>query len=37
MRQVSVDARDQDNRAAQFKVATTILDASRDGGQIGSM
>jgi Transposase DDE domain len=37
MRQVSVDARDKDNRAEQFKVATTILDASIDGGQIGSV
>jgi hypothetical protein len=37
MRQVSVDARDKDNRAQQFKVATTILDASIDGGQIGSL
>ena len=36
-RQVSVDARDKDNRAEQFKVATTILDASIDGGQIGSV
>src|SRR5204862_4210338 len=26
-----------DNRAEQFKVATTILDASIDGGQIGSV
>jgi hypothetical protein len=37
MRQVSVDARDKDNRAEQFKVATTILDASIDGSQIGSV
>jgi hypothetical protein len=37
MRQVSVDARDKDNRAEQFRVATTILDASIDGGQIGSV
>jgi len=37
MRQVSVDARDKDNRAEQFKVATTILDASIDGGQIGDL
>jgi Transposase DDE domain len=37
MRQVSVDARDKDNRAEQFKVATTILDASIDGAQIGSV
>src|SRR4051812_27611660 len=37
MRQVSVDARDKDNRVEQFKVATTLLDASIDGGQIGSI
>ena len=37
MRQVSVDARDKDNRAEQFKVVTTILDASIDGGQIGDL
>jgi hypothetical protein len=37
MRQVSVDARGQDNRAEQFKVITTILDASIDGGQIGGL
>ena len=37
MRQVSVDARDKDNRAEQFKVVTTILDASIDGGQIGGL
>ena len=37
MRQVSVDARDKDNRAEQFKVVTTILDASIDGGQIGEL
>jgi len=37
MRQVSVDARDKKNRAEQFKVVTTILDASIDGGQIGSL
>jgi hypothetical protein len=37
MRQVSVDARDQDNRAEQFKVITTILDASIDGGQSGDL
>jgi hypothetical protein len=37
MRQVSVDARGKGNRAEQFKVATTILDASIDGGQIGSV
>ena len=37
MRQVTVDARDKDNRAEQFKVVTTILDASIDGGQIGDL
>jgi hypothetical protein len=37
MRQVSVDARGKGNRAEQFKVATTILDASIDGGQIGGL
>ena len=37
MRQVSVDARDKNNRAEQFKVVTTILDASIDGGQIGEL
>jgi hypothetical protein len=37
MRQVSVDARDSNNRAEQFKVVTTILDASIDGGQIGNV
>ncbi len=37
MRQVSVDARGQGNRAEQFKVITTILDASIDGGQIGAL
>ena len=36
MRQVSVDARDKNNRAKQFKVLTTILDASIDGQQIGN-
>ena len=35
MRQVTVDARGQDNRAGLFKVATTILDATIDGEQIG--
>ena len=34
---MSVDARDKDNRAEQFKVITTILDASIDGGQIGDL
>lgn len=37
MRQVSVDARDKNNRAERFKVITTILDASIDGGQIGAL
>ena len=37
MRQVSVDARGKDNRAEQFKVVTTILDASIDGGRIGDL
>ena len=37
MRQVSVDARGRNNRAEQFKVVTTILDASIDGGQIGEL
>ena len=31
MRQVSVDTRDKDTRAEQFKVATTILDTSIGG------
>jgi hypothetical protein len=37
MRQVSVDARGRDNRAERFKVVTTILDESIDGGQIGGL
>ncbi len=37
MRQVSVDARDKDNRAEQFKVATTLLGAAIDGKQIGDL
>jgi hypothetical protein len=37
MREVTVDARDKNNRATQFKVVTTILDASIDGQQIGSL
>jgi Transposase DDE domain len=37
MRQVSVDARDKDNRVEQFQVITTILDAAIDGGQIGAL
>jgi hypothetical protein len=37
MRQVSVDARDKENRVEQFQVITTILDAAVDGGQIGKL
>jgi Transposase DDE domain len=37
MRQVTVDARDKDNRVERFEVVTTILDASIDGGQIGDV
>jgi DDE family transposase len=37
MRQVSVDAHDTNNRAEQFKVITTILDASVDGARIGDL
>jgi hypothetical protein len=37
MRQVTVDARDKENRAERFKVVTTILDASIDGSQIGEL
>src|SRR5215813_3521803 len=37
MRQVSVDARDKDNRAEQFEVVTTILDESIGGGQVGDL
>jgi len=37
MRQVTVDARDKNNRAKQFKVVTTILDSSIDGKQIGGL
>ncbi len=37
MRQVSVDARGKDNRAERFRVVTTILDTSIDGGQIGGL
>src|SRR5215469_15649239 len=37
MRQLSVDARDRNNRAEQFKVVSTILDASIDGGQFGEL
>ena len=37
MRQVTVDARDKNNRAKPFKVVTTILDISIDGQQIGDL
>jgi hypothetical protein len=37
VRQVSVDARDRDNRAEQFQVVTTTLDTSIGGGQIGEL
>ena len=37
MRQVTVDARDKNNRVKQFKVVTTILDTSIDGTQIGDL
>jgi len=37
MHQVSVDARDKDNRAEQFKVATTIFDTAIGGVQIGEL
>ncbi len=37
MRPVAVDARDKNNRAEQFQVVTTILDASIDGGQFGDL
>ncbi len=37
MRQVAVDARDKNNRAERFKVVTTILDATIDGGQLGDL
>ncbi len=37
MRQVHVDARDKNNRAKQFQVISTILDASVDGQQIGNL
>ena len=37
MRQVTVDARDRENRAEVFKVVTTILEASIGGGQIGAL
>jgi hypothetical protein len=37
MRQVSVDARDKDNRAEQFQVITTILDGSIAGAEFGEL
>src|SRR5206468_2912062 len=37
MRQVSVDARNKDNRVEQFRVITTLLDDEIDGGQIGEL
>src|SRR5262245_5131325 len=37
MRQVAVDATDKDNRAEQFHVITTLLDASIDGGQFADL
>jgi len=37
MRQVTVDARDSNNRVAQFKVVTTIFNESIDGKQIGHL
>src|SRR3954463_6307445 len=37
MRQVSVDARDRDNRAEQFKVITTLLEGSIDGAPFGAL
>ena len=37
MRQVAVDARGQNNRAEQFHVVTTLLDASIDGGEFGGL
>jgi len=37
MRQVTVDARDKNNRVKQFKVVTTILAQSIDGKQIGDL
>jgi Transposase DDE domain len=37
MRQAAVDARDKNNRAERFKVVTTILDATIDGGQLGDL
>ncbi|HVS35509.1 MAG TPA: transposase [Gemmataceae bacterium] len=37
MRQVSIDARDEDNRAERFEVVPTILDESIGGGQIADL
>jgi hypothetical protein len=37
MRQVCVDASGRDSRVEQFRVVTTILDASIDGKQIGDL
>ena len=37
MRQVTVDARDKNNRVKQFNVVTTILALSIDGKQIGDL
>jgi hypothetical protein len=37
MRQVTVDARDKNNRPKQFNVVTTILAQSIDGKQIGDL
>ncbi len=37
MRQVTVDARDKNNRVKQFKIVTTILDASIDGKEFGDL
>ena len=37
MRQVTVDARDKNNRVKQFKVVTTILNNSIGGKQIGDL
>jgi len=37
MRQVTVDARDKNNRAQQFKVVTTILTPAIDGKEIGAL
>lgn len=37
VRQVTVDARDRENRAEQFRVVTTILDESVGGRQVGDL